>query len=91
MTDFSPNNPLIEFAPDLWYHALKMTPEEIKQDEEKMIALYQRANAFCATHPKADRNILIQSWIMAEETPIQKVQFALLRAEAFKLAPKDAN
>lgn len=68
-----------------------MTPQEIKQYEEKMIALYQCANEFCQRHPEVDRDVLIQSWIMEEETPIQKVQFALLRAEAFKCAQKNAN
>lgn len=50
-----------------------------------MIALYQRANAFCELHPEADRNVLIQSWMMKNETSLQKIQTALLRAQAFKL------
>lgn len=68
-----------------------MTPEEIKQYEEKMIVLYQRANAFCATHPKADRNVLIQSWLMQEKTPLEKLEFSLLRGQVFKRKKNASN
>jgi hypothetical protein len=64
-----------------------VTPEEITEYRTKMISLYQRANAFCQSHPEADREVLIQSWLMQEETPLQKVELALLRAQAFRRDP----
>lgn len=61
-----------------------VTHEQINQYQKKMERLYQRANAFCATHPDADRNVLIQSWRMQEESPRQKIEMALLRGQAMK-------
>lgn len=61
-----------------------MTPDEINRFREKMTDLYRRANDFCARHPEADRNVLIQSWRMRDQTPLQKVEFALLRGKTLK-------
>jgi hypothetical protein len=61
-----------------------MEEENIKKYREKMIALYQCADALCQKFPQADRHVLIQSWLMRDKSPLEKIQFALLRGKVFK-------
>lgn len=70
----------------MWYRC-EVNSEELTKYRDKMLALYQRANAFCQSHPEADREVLIQSWLMQEEPPLQKVELALLRAQALRRDP----
>jgi hypothetical protein len=61
-----------------------MTPQEIKRCKEKMIAVYRLSDEICLQDKDADRDMVVQSLLMREQTPLENLDFSLLRGQVLK-------
>lgn len=53
---------------------------------DRLRTVYQRADEICRKNKKVDRNIVVQSLLMAYHNPLDNLNFALMRAKNIKLS-----
>ncbi len=51
---------------------------------DRLKTVYQRADEICQKNKKIDRDIVIQSLLMAFHSPLENLNFSLMRAKHFK-------
>ena len=61
-----------------------MTATEEKRYIETLTKIYEQANLVCSRFPNTDRETVVQSMLMEKKTPLEKLNFALMRASEFK-------